>query len=387
MNRHVANLNPNYGSICNSRDACLQDLKNSYSRPGHPIAFSGIQNVYRYYRPHLTIKDIEGALSEVENYTLHKEFHSQQRNPSYSHYKRYQFQCDLVDVRGLAKYNDGINYLLTCIDTFTRYAFVRPLITKHGPKVLAAFKSILEEAVEYPKNLVFDRGTEFYNEDFLRFCRGVGIQVYSPDTSIHGAFIERFNRTLQGIVYKYMTENETNRYIDVTDNLGQTTQLLQKFVRTYNNRIHRMIGTTPFTAETDVNSHLEIRNRMSKYYETIKPKQPKFQVGDYVRIMKLKGKFDRGYNERAAKEIFKVQAIKTNLKIPLYTLSNYAGTEIIRGNFYAHELTKASGDVFRIEKVIKKRKVRGKEQLFVKWKGFDDSHNSWIDSEQVVRRF
>lgn len=387
MNVVIDNPNPNYGSICNSKAACLQDLKESYARAGHPIAFAGIQNIYRYYRPYLSVEDIEGALSEIESYTLHKEFHSQQRNPSYSHYKRYQFQCDLVDVRNLAKYNDGINYLFTCIDTFTRYAFVRPLTTKHGPKSLAAFKSILEEALEYPKNLVFDRGTEFYNEDFLRFCRRSGIKVYSPDTSIHGAFIERFNRTLQGIIYKYMTENETRRYIDVTDGLGQITPLLQKFVRTYNNRIHRMIGTTPHTAETNPNTHLEIRKRMSEYYEKIKPRVAKFKVGDYVRVMKLKGKFDRGYNERAAKEIFKVHAINTKLKIPLYVLSNYSGTEIIKGSFYENEITRASGDVFRIEKVIKKRKYRGRDQLFVKWKGFDDSHNSWINSEQVVRKF
>lgn len=380
-------LNPNYGSICNNKNACLQDLKASYARPGHPIAFSGIQQIYRYYRPHLTVEDIEKTLSEIESYTLHKEFHSQQRNPSYSHFKRYQFQCDLIDVRGLAKYNDGINYLLTCIDTFTRYAFVRPLTTKHGPKVLQAFKSILQEAVEYPKNLVFDRGAEFYNQDFLQFCRRNSIQVYSPDTSIHGAFIERFNRTLQSIIYKYMTENETNRYIDVTDHLGQTTQLLSKFVRTYNNRIHRMIGTTPYTAETNHNSHLEIRKRMSKYYEQIKPRAAKFKVGDYVRVVKLRGKFDRGYNERAAKEIFKIHAINEKLKIPLYVLSNYSGTEIIKGSFYENEITRASGDIFRVEKVIKKRKYRGRDQLYVKWKGFDESHNSWIDSSEVVRKF
>ena len=387
MNRLRDNINALYGSICDSKEACLEDLKRSYINPGHPIAFSGVSALYRYYKPFLTIPDIESTLSEIENYTLHKEFHRSQRNPSYSHFKRYQFQCDLVDVQSLAKYNDGIKYLFTCIDTFTRYAFVRPLVTKEGPPVLEAFKSILAEAGSPPQMLVLDRGTEFHNQHFKRFCEDSGIRLYTPDTSIHGAYVERFNRTLQGIIYRYMTENETNRYIDYTDENGVKYYLLPKFLRTYNNRIHRMIGTTPYKAETNPDSHISIRLRLSKYYDKIKPRQAKFKIGDSVRVQKLKGKFDRGYNERAAKEIFKIHDIKTNLKIPLYVLSDYSGNEIIKGSFYQNELVKVSGDVFRIEKVIKKRKYRGKEQLFVKWKGFDDSHNSWIDATQVTKKF
>jgi len=44
---------------------------------------------------------------------------------------------------------------------------------------------------------------------------------------------------------------------------------------------------------------------------------------------------------------------------------------------------KVEGDTFRIEKVVKKRKYRGKNQLLVKWKGFDDSYNSWIDAAGI----
>lgn len=374
-------------SNCDSRESCIEDLKVNYNEPGHPIAFSGINAIYNHYKPHLKKSDIEKVLSETENYTLHREFHSGQRNPSYSHFKRYQFQCDLVDVRSLSSYNNGVNYFLTCIDTFTRYAFVRLLTSKHGLPVLEAFKDILKEAGDLPQMVVFDRGTEFYNKDFENFCRSNNIAFFSPDTSIHGAYIERFNRTLQQIIYKYMTENETRRYLNYKDETGKTIELMPKFVHTYNNRIHRMIGTTPYIAETQPESHIEIRKKLSKYYESIKSKTAKFKIGDQVRISTLKGKFDRGYNERAVQEIFKIHSIKKNLKIPLYTLSNYSGTEIIKGNFYQHELVKVSGDVFRIEKVLAKRKHGGKNQILVKWKGFDSTHNSWIDETQVTKTF
>jgi len=377
MNIFNVDLNPNYGAQCIDKDSCKDDLKRSYISPGHPIAFSGINAVYKYYNPHLTIKDIETVLSEIENYTLHREFHSNQRNPSYSHYKRYQWQCDLVDIRNLSKENDGVNYLLVCIDTFTRYAFIRPIVNKTGPEVRNAFQSILAEAGSPPKILVMDRGTEFYNRYFVKMCADNSIKMYSPDSSIHAAYVERFNRTMQGMLYKYLTENETRRYLEVLPTLLQS----------YNNRVHRMIGTTPAIAEGNSEVHLEMRKRMSDYYSKIKPKMPKFQVGDFVRIVKLKGKFDRGYNERAAREIFKIHEVKTNLKIPMYVLSNYNGDEIIKGRFYQNELTKASGDVFRVETVIRRRKYRGRNQLYVKWKGFDATHNSWIDEDQVTRVF
>ena len=73
------------------------------------------------------------------------------------------------------------------------------------------------------------------------------------------------------------------------------------------------------------------------------------------------------------------------MKIPLYILSNYRGDEIIKGSFYDFELVKVLGDSFRIEKIIKKRKYRGKNQVFIKWKGFDDSYNSWIDANTLTK--
>ena len=137
---------------------CENDLTLNYKTPGHPIAFSGIKNIYNYYNKILSIKKIKEILSSIESYTLHKGYRSAQRNPTYSHFKRYMFQMDLLDFQQLAQFNNGVKYLLTVIDTFTRYAFVRSLTNKTGVNVLKEFKSIIEEAVEKPKNISMDRG-------------------------------------------------------------------------------------------------------------------------------------------------------------------------------------------------------------------------------------
>lgn len=364
-------------------DDYINHLKEKYKEPGHPIAFSGLNNIYNYFKGRVKKNDIKQALGEIESYTLQREFHSGKRNPSYSHFKRYRFEADLVDVQALSQFNDGINYLLTCIDTWSRYAWVRELPSKHSSIVLEAFKSILQEAGTKPQICVFDRGSEFTSHEFKNYCVAHGIAFYAPDTSIHGAFIERFNRTFQNLVYSYMTEHETNRYVTRTMPDGSTIRLIPLFVETYNNRRHRMIGVTPHQAETMPELEIQIQKRLNSYHDKIKKQTPKFSVGDQVRIAKMKGKFSRGYHEQASQEVFKIHAIKTNMKIPLYVLSNYRGDEIIKGSFYDFELVKVEGDMFRIEKILKRRKYRGKKQIFVKWKGFDDTYSSWIDANTI----
>ena len=148
-----------------------------------------------------------------------------------------------------------------------------------------------------------------------------------------------------------------------------------------------MIGTTPVIAENDETTHLEIRKLAAKYYETIKSKPIVFRIGDTVRIAKIKDKFSRGYNEQQMLEIYKIKEIKTNNKIPMYVLETYNGDETIVGSFYSFELVKITGDIFRVEKVIKKRRRNNKLEYFVKWKGFNDNYNSWIDSTDVAQQF
>lgn len=150
-NPEIYSNKEDYGTNLLSSTELENDLKNSYTTPGHPIAFSGITNIYKYYRGKLSIEKIKDILSTIENYSLHREYKRGQRNPSYSHFKRYQFQMDLVDIQELSSYNDGVRYIMTVIDTFTRYGFARLLLDKKASTVLTAFKSILKEAKENPK--------------------------------------------------------------------------------------------------------------------------------------------------------------------------------------------------------------------------------------------
>ncbi|ELT99049.1 hypothetical protein CAPTEDRAFT_215988, partial [Capitella teleta] len=149
-------------------------------------------------------------------------------------------------------------------------------------------------------------------------------------------------------------------YIDVLDEL----------VDEYNNTKHSSTKFTPIEASKKKN---KTRVWMNLYpeHDEIKRINPKFTIGDRIRINKRKKTFEKGYTPRWTEEVFTVTSVQSTSPVT-YKISDYNGEEI-RGTFYEPELQKASQELYRVEKVVKK----GKTKSLVKWKGYPDSFNSW----------
>ena len=105
---------------------------------------------------------------------------------------------------------------------------------------------------------------------------------------------------------------------------------------------------------------------------------PKFSSGDTVRITKKKKIFDKGYTVRWTEEVFKISKIQLTIPVT-YKITDYNGEEI-EGSFYEQELKKHKQYIFRIEQIIRQQ---GNKSL-VKWLGYNDSFNSWLDNKTVV---
>lgn len=120
-----------------------------------------------------------------------------------------------------------------------------------------------------------------------------------------------------------------------------------------------------------------------KVYSSIFPlrsgKKSKFKLGDLVRISKYKHLFEKGYTPNWTVEVFKVQRIQST-NPPTYFLVDMNGNDI-RGAFYAEELRKTEyPKLYLVERILKRK---GK-QLYIKWLGFDSSHNSWINENEMI---
>ena len=114
-----------------------------------------------------------------------------------------------------------------------------------------------------------------------------------------------------------------------------------------------------------------------EYNENLNKKDPKFKVGDHIRISKYKNIFAKGYTPNWSEEIFVINNIKN--AVPwTYVINDLTGEEIT-GSFHEKELQKTNQKEFRIETVIKRKG----DQLYVKWKGYDNRFNRWIDKKDL----
>ena len=88
--------------------------------------------------------------------------------------------------------------------------------------------------------------------------------------------------------------------------------------------------------------------------------------------------FAKGYMPNWSEEIFVVSKIKNTVPWT-FAINDLNGEQII-GIFYEQELQSTKQNEFSIEKVIKRKGDR----LYVKWKGYDNSFNSWINKKDIL---
>ena len=183
--------------------------------------------------------------------------------------------ADLADMQLLSRYNKGIRFLLCVIDIFSKYAWVVPLKDKKGVSIVTAFQSILKQSNRKPNKIWVDKASEFYNASFKKWLRDNDIVMYSTHNE-GKSVVERFIRMLKSKIYKYMTSISKSVYIDK----------LNDIVDECNNTYHTTIKIKPINVKdnTYINTDKEINN-----------KDPKFKVGDHVRISKYKNIFAKGY--------------------------------------------------------------------------------------------
>jgi len=354
------------------------EIRRNWKSGKHPISFSGITNIQRYY-PGVSKKLIEDAIAGIDTYTLFREEKTPRAyNPIFVRNKREIIQSDLIDLINLHESNDGYKYILVVIDTFSRYAWVEPLKTKSSNDVLEAFKKI---EARMPgglgKSLMTDQGKEYVNKQFQNYIRNAGVEVIIPNHKC--PHVERFNRTFQNLLYKYMEEAETTKYIDKLNDLASL----------YNNRYHRIIRTTPFQAEKPEN-YEKVLNALEVYYKSIpRLKNPHFKIGDYVRITAQKSLFHKGYYQTFKPKIYRISSVLSHLPIPMYKLADLNSGAIEAGTWYGNELQLVSQDygdsLFKIDHIVKTRGKGKNKEALVKWKYWPDSANTWEPYDTIVK--
>ena len=171
----------------------------------------------------------------------------------------------------------------------------------------------MKESDRKPNKTWVDKGGEFYNSSFKKWLKDNDIEMYSIHNEGKSVVAERFIRTLKTKIYKYITSVSKHVYIDKLDDI----------VDECNNTYHRTIKMKP--VGVDDNTYFDFEKKVND-------KEPKFKVGDHVRISKYKNIFAKGYRANWSEEVFVVKKVRNTVPWT-YVINDLNGEEII-GTFY-----------------------------------------------------
>ena len=245
----------------------------------------------------------------------------------------------------ISKFNKGFRFLLCVTDIFNKCEWVIPLKDKKGLRIVNSFQKILKQSAGKPHKIWLDKDSELYNSHFKIWLKDNDIEMYSTHNEGKSVVAKRLFRTIKNKIYKYMSSISRNVYIDKLDDI------LDEYNKTY----HRTIKIKPIPVKD--NMYIDLGKEVND-------NDPKFKVGDHMRISKYKNIFAKGYTPNWSEEVFVIKKFKN--KFPwTYVINDLNDDEII-GIFYEKELQKTDEQEFRIEKVIKRKG----DKLYVKWKGY-----------------
>lgn len=358
----------------------LETFTRNYESGEHPTSFAGISKLEQYY-PKLSSAKIKEYLATIDTYSRFADYKKITCfNPTFVYETRTNYQADLLQVSSLAKFNRNVNFILILIDVFSRKVWAEPIKRKSMEMVSVALDSIFNSITRKKKSIMCtDRGTEFLNVKVRKVAREHKVTMIQSQNE-KCPIVERVIYSIKRLIYKYLDSHETKLYVNK----------LPKLIEVYNTRIHRSLNCSPEEADQLANKDTILARHRENIRESLKKcniKRPKqFSIGDVVRITRAKSLFSRGYEEKRTDEVFRVTKILSHMPIPMYSLSEYDHTPI-EGKFYANELTKYSGGLYKIENILQRRTRKGVKEMLVKWRSYNSKYNSWIPELNVEKQF
>ena len=212
----------------------------------------------------------------------------------------------------ISKFNNGFRFLLCVIDIYSKYAWAIPLKDEKGITITSALQKVLDESNRKPNKIWVDKDSEFHNRSMKSFLLKNDIEMYSTHNEGKSVVTERFIRTLNNKIYKYMTSVSKNVYIDKLNGIDN------KYDNTYHSTIK--MKSVDVKSSTYIDSGKENNS-----------KDLKFKIGDIVRISKYKNIFAKVYTPNWSEGDFVTKKVEN--AVPWTYVNSDLNEEEIFGTF------------------------------------------------------
>ena len=230
----------------------------------------------------------------------------------------FSVQVDLADFPKLQNpLNKNMRYMMVVIDVFSRFLWIEPLRSKeklHIP-LERVFTRMKKEFGKTPTNMTGDN--EFDTNEFKKMADKYKFRWWfgDPNEKYRTGIVERVIRTIRNLLKRYLSQNDTTKYIDV----------LQDLVDNYNDTEHGHTRTRPNVA---IKSGQTFPKPMKKEIAILR-------AGDKVRILQKRKKLiDKGDKPYYSKKVYEIVKKDVNK----YVVRDLDTGKILDKKYYIHQL-------------------------------------------------
>lgn len=339
-------------------------LASIYLDVNSPESFGSVQLIWDRVKAEgapfeIRKRDVSEFLRSFESFTkyqktIRKIQHSTHVVPS----NNLCWESDILHFQKFEGFNDSYKYILCCCDSYSRLLMVEPLKSKKSQDVIDAMESIFKRTNSKPVVMFLDMGTEYTSKIFKEFAKGHNIRLLYAHQDVHAAKIERLQRTLKSIIFRYFAQNNTLTYINH----------LYQFESNYNHRVHTVTQQRPIDLAKDSESQDDEKRKKLAYLRSNRKffiqdfrraladyrtrclhaktkskvgRQTKLKINTPVRLVRLfKNKFQKGYDQNYSDQVYFISQVMPG-NPPRYTVRTEDGEEV-KGSIYASEMKAVS---------------------------------------------
>ena len=253
------------------------------------------------------------------------------RNSYVAKYAGQQIQADIFYITENYLRAQEYPFGLSAIDIFSKKAAVIPMKERKFEDVAQALLTAFNKIGKQPDVVFTDDEGALNNKEASPWFGEMGIQhIASPSKA---KFVERFNRTFRGMLFKHMNGHQNTKRIRGKTNL-QWHDFIPAIINTYNTKmVHSATGLTPVEAarpgnEASAKASMEVRASHGRKF-------PPLEEGNKVRIVRQKKLGDKEHMNNFRAGTYEVVSISENLGQKYYKLSD--GKEYIRSDIVKME--------------------------------------------------
>lgn len=363
------------------------EIRKLWRNPAFSGSFSGIANFQSCLEMEKNIKMSKHRLFAIlrkdPEYLLdaRKKSKTFPRRRLFVHGVGQVWQADLAIMFPMENY---IGFLL-CIDLFSRAIYCQLIKKKDRVSIRNAFQKIFKQSKLVPAKLETDQGQEFLSNKLFFNEKKIFFKIKTGRNK--AAFAERAIRTVKHRLFRLLRTLLSKDW----------PKYLPQVVAAINNSPSRAIGglrpayikgplDDPKVDEAiGIPEDTSFKDQLDNQ-KTYEKKKNLIQKGDFVYADFGPTAFEKGFDSPNY-QIYEVAQVDAGKTPPLFKLIDLAGAKV-PGNFYPQQLTKTKAPTprttFRIEKVLKTRKRKGKKEVLVKYLHYPAKFNQWLVESTIV---